>query len=124
MSKTPKPGAVLQGDPGVAVVMADDWTPWDALRSLVLATAGYDLPDSARDTPAADDLLADLKVLRWRSCTKAYREANGVDEDWWAEDGDGARSIRVGWYETDDLYDLAVVAPLLALLDETGEAGT
>lgn len=106
-SRTPRPGAVLRGDDGEALVVTEGADPIGALIELV--NESYGGPPFARDNPVIVEAAQGLKVEVWRSCTAAYCEAEGIDTDgydgWWTPDGDGKRKIHVLNYEG-DVYDL------------------
>lgn len=100
-------GEILRGDDnGVALVVNKPTDPLDALIEIVSAEFGGEW---SRDNPALIEASSQVKVQVWRSCTKAWREGEGVwDEwssDWWAPHGDGARQVLVAWYP-DNAYDL------------------
>lgn len=101
-------GASLRGDddPGVALVINRDMDPIDALREILTSEYGGDW---SRDNPVLVEASSQVKVQVWRSCTKAWREAEGVDDEWssnwWAPHGDGKRQVLVAYYPGDP-YDL------------------
>lgn len=100
-------GTVLRGDDsGVALVVNQPTDPLDALIEIVSAEFGGEW---SRENPVLIEASSQVKVQVWRSCTKAWREGEGVDDgyggDWWAPHGDGARQVLVAWYP-DSAYDL------------------
>lgn len=102
-------GTILRGDDGPAVVLGPDHDALDGLAMLLEHDYGGTW---TRDDPALVEVASTLSVSVWRSCTKAWREANCWDEyadSWWAQDGDGAREIRVVWWSGfggEDIYSL------------------
>lgn len=100
----PAPGTTFQcEDGGYALVLAsasDD--RYVAMVDLITYCYGGTWP--AGNVVLAE-AAATLRVETWRSCTKSYRESMGVDDewspDWWAPDGDGARSVVVAYYDGD-----------------------
>ena len=95
-------GDILRGDDaGVALVVNEPTDPLDAIIDIVTAEYGGDW---TRDNPALIEASSQVKVQVWRSCTEAWREAEGVDDDvtdWWAPHGDGRRQVLVAWYDGD-----------------------
>jgi hypothetical protein len=102
-------GTVLRSDhDDASIVVPEGADPLDALIDLVVHFYGGTF---TRTNPVLVREAADLHVQQWRSCTKSWREANGVDDwdDYWSPDGDGARTCHV--VHTDlDLYELGVEA--------------
>lgn len=96
---------------GEAIVVADGTDEIDGLIALVQAVYGGEW---SRENPVLVEAAKDVKIETWRSCTKAWREAElgGMDEtfpDWWAPHGDGRREVLVAFYPgyVDDLGDEA-----------------
>lgn len=88
--RTPKPGDILRSDDGDSyVVEGPDVDVIDALLDFV--EEGYGSPRYSRDNPAIIK-AAESKPVRLWSCTKDY---DAPDENWWASDGDGRRSLWV-----------------------------
>lgn len=125
----PKVGTVLRGDydPHVAVVVSSaDVNVLDALREAVASEYGGEW---SRENPVLAEVAAGLRIECWHSCSKAWREGEGVaDEwtsDWWAPHGDGKRFCYVLVYPG-SLYDLGEqaepVEPLRAANARSGEA--
>jgi hypothetical protein len=86
-----------------AIVVQRDTTPLDALLTLIEEETG-DRFDPNNPFLVKEAATATVEV--WRSCSKRWREDEGVDpcmETWWAPDGDGKRwcyvvsSIRSPW---------------------------
>jgi hypothetical protein len=100
-ARIPQPGTVLRGGEGAAVVVPSGTSPLDGLNAILDAEYGGE--PFAADNPAIVAALPKVRVETWRSCTKAWREGEGVDDDWcddwWAPDGDGARQITVARYD-------------------------
>jgi hypothetical protein len=101
----PKVGTTLNCEDGYALVVDDTTEPWEALTTLLQDHFGGAAEEWRRDNPVLVAALSDLRISLWFSCLKAQREDMGWEENWWAEDGHGARSIRVAYY-ADNLYDL------------------
>jgi hypothetical protein len=100
-------GEVLRGDdPGAALVVNEQVSPLDGLRALVTEVYGGEWD---RSNPVLAEASSQVKVQVWRSCTRAWRENEGVDDEWsnnwWAPHGDGARHVLVVYYPG-DVYDL------------------
>lgn len=97
-SRITKPWTVLRdGDGDCAIVVPGaDTDPTEALIEAVQQVHGELF---TADNPAIVEAAKDLKVECWHSCTKAWKEAENVDDfdtgDWWAPHGDGKRSIYV-----------------------------
>lgn len=109
--RTPTVGTVFHGDDGDAVVVEPGTTPLDGL--LTLLEEGYGGDRFAADNPAVLEALPSVRVEVWRSCSKAWREGEGVGDewttDWWAPSGDGRRQVTVAWYDG-SLYSLGEAA--------------
>lgn len=95
---------------GEAIVIPAGTEPIDALIALLDAVYGGGPDGFSRENPVIVEAAQQVKVETWRSCTKAWREAElgGVDEtftDWWAPHGDGKREVLVAWYP-EHVYDL------------------
>ena len=97
MPTKPKIGSSMYDSEGGghSIVVADGTEPIDALLDLMRTCYGGEF---SRTNPVLVEEAKGLKVEVWRSCTKAYREAEGIDsdyQDYWSPDGDGRRSIHV-----------------------------
>jgi hypothetical protein len=96
-------GTTLLCDNGYAVVVAPGTSALDGL--LTLLEEGYGSPRFAPDNPAIVAALESTQCVTWWSCTRAWKEANNREDFWfddyWAEDGDGKRSIDVVWVNGD-----------------------
>ena len=76
---TPRPWTVLHSEAGdsEAVVLPSEGTPVvEALLHLIDET--YGSPMFSPDNPAVVDAAKSCHVERWHSCTKTWREANGI----------------------------------------------
>lgn len=106
MSHTPKSGDVLRSDDGETIVVVEGTDPLDALIDLLAYSYGGDFE---RTNPVIVEAASRLKVEVWRSCTRDWCEAEGVDDEgttgWWAPNGDGAREIHAVFYDG-SVYDL------------------
>lgn len=98
-----KPWTILYCDDGYAVTLPDDATAADGLSELLSYHCGVDLPAAALAEHAAE-----VRVVEWRSTTKAFRESEQLEDEpgFFHEYGDGKRWIRVAWFDG-ALYDLA-----------------
>jgi hypothetical protein len=115
-------GTILRGDDeGSALVVNEPTDPLDGLIALVRDEYGGEW---SRENPVLVEASQQAKVQVWRSCTKAWREGEGVyDEwasDWWAPHGDGARQVLVVWYP-DSVYALGERAEAAEPLAEPRE---
>lgn len=90
--RTPNPGTVLYCEDGEAVVVTPGTTPLDGLITLIKEKHGVTI---SPDDPSLQDLLPDVRIETWLSCTKAWREEHGQDDGWFDGSGDGKRSITV-----------------------------
>lgn len=114
---------VLRDDNGDVGLVVPEGTPViEAVLTLVQETYGGDL--FSPDNPAIVQAAEGLRVERWHSCTKAFREAECIgdgdpDGEWWAPHGDGKRTIFVLPFEG-DAYSLGEEAEAL----ESTEPGT
>jgi hypothetical protein len=113
-------GQILRGDDaGCALVVNEPTDPLDGLCALVSEVYGGEW---SRENPVLIEASSQVKVQVWRSCTKAWREGEGVYDDyvtdWWAPHGDGARQVLVAWYP-DDAYSLGERAEA----SQSGEGG-
>lgn len=106
MSAKVKPWSVLrsESDDGIGIVVPEGASTAEALAELVGMVHGVDVSSAH---PLIVKEAAGLKVETWRSCTKAWREAEGVGdfEEYWAPQGDGKRTANVVWYP-DDVWAL------------------
>jgi hypothetical protein len=91
-------GTTLVCEDGSAVIVNPGTTPLQGL--LELLTEGYGRP-FAETNPVIVEAAKDLQVEVWHSCTKDWREANGVEEfdSYWSPEGDGRRSITVAYFD-------------------------
>ena len=96
-------GTILRDEDGdfYSMVIAEDAT--DVAEALVQLVAdefgGEPFPT---DNEAIADALQYARIEWWHSCTKAWKEAEGVEwegGDYWAPNGDGKRCIHVVSYE-------------------------
>lgn len=94
MAHTPKPWTLLHDDDGESsIVVPEGASVTEAVLELVEQVTGDRFEP---DNPAIVDAVAGLEVETWRSTTWRWREGEGVTEDdWWAPDGDGRRTIEV-----------------------------
>lgn len=96
---------------GTAMTVPDDMAdPLFALIELVSQDYGGALAEWSKDNPVLVEAVKDCRFETWHSCTKKWCENEGIDPDewnggWWAPSGDGARSIRVFYYDG-NAYDL------------------
>ena len=101
-NETPKPWTVLYGsdDDSNAIVVPEGTSTTHALCELVAAVHGVDTDEH---NPVIAREAERLKVETWRSCTKAWREAEGIYEfdSYWAPHGDGSRTIQVVHFDGD-----------------------
>ncbi len=99
MARVPRQGDVLRSDDGSAIVVNADATQVDGLLDLIEAEYGGDR--FASTNPVIVAAATEVRIEVWRSCTKAWREAEGIDVDagWWSPEGDGRRSITVAYYD-------------------------
>jgi hypothetical protein len=92
----PKFWSTLHDEDGSSAIVVPEGTdPLEALVELLNAEYGRVF---SRDNPVLVKEAAGLKIQRWFSCTKAWKEAESVgeeEEEWWAPNGDGKRSIFV-----------------------------
>ena len=103
--RTPRPGDVLRSeDEGVGYVIGHPAVLPEVMAALLRDQYGGDWK---ADDPEVVSAARCLVPQVWHSCRKAYREAHYLDDDvdYWAQDGDGARSIEVVWYPH-DVYEL------------------
>lgn len=102
-------GTMLNCEDGEAIVVpGPDASVLEWLTEMVSEGYGGEVAKWSADNPVLVAEAEKLKIETWRSCTKAWRESEGVDEDrdgWWAPDGDGKRAIYVLWWDG-SIYDL------------------
>ena len=84
------------GDNSIVVPAAD--TP--VVEAVLEAVCQVHGDQFQPDNPVIIEAAKGLKVECWHSCTKAWKEAENVEDydsynDWWAPHGDGKRSIYV-----------------------------
>lgn len=84
--------------------------PMEALIALLSEDYGGEGAEWSRDNPVLIEAVKDCRFETWHSCTKKWCENEGINPDewnggWWAPSGDGARSIRVFYYDG-NAYDL------------------
>ena len=125
MASNPQVGTILHNDNDEdALVVPEGTTLIDGLLSLVEEVYGGER--FAPDNPAIIAALDHATVGVWRSCTKKWTEAEGVDTEgyngWWAPDGDGARTITVAAY-SGSAYVLGEMAEEAEQTDPSGRAG-
>lgn len=105
-ARVPVPGTVFRSDDGLSIVVEPDTDPVTGLIGLLVHDYGGEWSET---NPVLVEAAASLKVEVWRSCTKAWREGEGVDDgyggEWWAPHGDGARQVHVVWYPR-SIWDL------------------
>ena len=97
----------LQCEDGVGIVVPEGTEPMAALLAMLEAGHGSGQDKYDLTHPALVEAASEVRISLWRSCTKPWREDRGVD-DWdsyWAEDGDGKRTLRVAYYDG-SIYDL------------------
>ena len=85
---------------GYSIVVPEGTTPAEALAEMVNATFGGSFD---QHQPLIVEKAADLRIEVWRSCTKAFKEAENIDfdGDYWAPHGDGKRFIHVLYFDGD-----------------------
>ena len=100
----PKDWTVLRSDDGYSLVVPPGTTPAEALAELLIAQYGGDW---SADHPGVIEAAQGQRVEVFHSCSKAWKEGEGVDwdEDWWAPHGDGRRWVHAFSYDG-SLYDL------------------
>lgn len=97
-ARIPKVGSLFNTEDGYALVVEEGTEPIDAMIALVAEVYGGD--DFSRDNPAIVAATEGERVERWHSCTKAWKEAENIEDfdsytDWWASGGDGKRFVWV-----------------------------
>lgn len=115
---TPNPWAILSGEDGTAIVVPAATSVEAALTEMIDQIVGKWFLNT---NPVICREAATLKIQSWRSCTAQYLEAHGIDVEeyggggWWAEDGDGKRSINVLYVDRslDAIAEEAVLADRL-----------
>lgn len=102
---TPKPGTVLRGEAGSALVVEPGTAPLDALLTMLEEEYGGERFAESNSVVAAR--AGEVRIETWHSYLKWQREDQGVDdfEDYWGPDGQGKRSITVAYFDG-SVYDL------------------